>query len=54
MKTVFGLFIMLFVLTAVTSSCKSNKHSQKRSYSSSHSWKAVSIGRTCNKKKRKH
>jgi len=26
---------------------------KKRSYSSQHSWKSVSIGRTCNKKRRR-
>ena len=31
---------------------KKNKKKQKQAYSSQHSWKSVSVGRTCNKKRR--
>jgi len=30
-----------------------NKKKQKRAYSNQHTWKKVSIGRTCNKKRRR-
>jgi hypothetical protein len=48
-----GTFDAVATPTSQTEVCKKKrKKKQKRAYSNQHSWKTVSIGRTCNKRRR--